>query len=362
MAKKPEETKQQIEASGNANIMPTDNTTPYTGKERIEFGADNNQNVKVTRGGQTFDLSPQEYQAYNKGYGQITEQVNKLRAIGEKERLKSYTDKRLREGATIGQVTEELLNSQIKNSGQQILNSTGVKAGTTEAINKTGSITNADGTTTTPQTDTTKTTTGNGVISSTTSEIKSYLDNPPQQMGLLQKDTGEPTAFKNALIASTLPMGAIADIGFSTAFNTSPSDISTGVSKWVAQSYDFYQSFTKEGKSISQIEAEKTFNKVESDLNQDLMLVANGFKNPSEVRKKITLAEQAIDRLEQATRGANKANLRYMLLDGKDVEAQLIINRQDLQDFKVRLLYAEQEFQNKQREEQLAQAKANYGL
>lgn len=105
----------------------------------------------------------------------------------------------------------------------------------------------------------------------------------------------------------------------------------------VASIYDFVYSLTQGGKGIQQKEAEQTFAKLEGDIIQDLALVQQGLKSPLDVKKKIDLMEDANSRLEQSVKGLNGFNLRYFLTDGADVQANLINNKDNIQDFRNQL-------------------------
>jgi hypothetical protein len=117
--------------------------------------------------------------------------------------------------------------------------------------------------------------------------------------------------------------------------------VGEAVLKPIAQVYDFVQSLFNSGKSINQLEAEKTLTAIRTDMQQDIALVKLGLKTPQDVQVKIQLAEQAISRLESSVKGLGQLNVRYWLLDGKDVEAKLIIERGNIEDFKAQLLMAQ---------------------
>lgn len=127
------------------------------------------------------------------------------------------------------------------------------------------------------------------------------------------------------------------------------------VIKPIAEVYDFLYSLTQGGKSIKQIEAEKTLNSINADMQQDLALVKQGLKDPNELNIKIQVAEDALNRLEASVKGLGKLNLRYWLVDGKDVEKQAIISRDNLRSYRLQLAAAVAEFR-------INQANINYGL
>jgi hypothetical protein len=279
--------------SGSKTISQNPPTPePYKANEFIKFPDKAGGNVSITRLGENFQLTPEEYNAYQGRAGMESEQVKRLKFLGERDRLKQQIDQKLREGSTISQITEELLNN---NANRQIPQ---------QPINQ-----------------------------------KPEAEQQTQEQQTQEQQTPENMNFyKRANIA----LGASPEKA-SASLRETGSNILGGIVKTGAEIYDFVYSLTQGGKSIKQKEAETTFNRIETDMTQDIALVKAGFKDPYEVRKKIKLAKEAINRLEESTAGLGKANLRYWLTDGKDIQAQLLINRQDLIDFENQLLLAEAE-------------------
>jgi len=141
-----------------------------------------------------------------------------------------------------------------------------------------------------------------------------------------------PIAMANTLIDAGKSI-ATGEIGEQTA----------GLFKTGAEIYDFINSLFSEGKSIKQKEAESTLNQVMADLSSDIALVKTGEKNPQIVREKIKMANQALNRLDESVKGLGKLNLRYWLIDGKDVQTKLSNERDNLNDYSELLLRAQAE-------------------
>lgn len=265
----------------------------------VNFNPD--KSVAYTTGGKTFNLSKEEYAGFLTAQGSssakggiMTPQVQNLLNISKREALRAQINRKLQLGGDIQSITNELLAAEATRQG---LNKAEEEAAplTPEQLAPT---------TTEPKDMT------------TLGKINVALGAPPEKASQSLKETG------GRVVEPILKTGA--------------------------KVYDFVYSLTQGGKSISQIEAEKTFNKLEGDLNEDLTLVEAGIQNPDSVQTKIRLARDAIDRLEGSIKGLGKLNFRYWLLDGKDVEAQILINKQNLDDFQRRLDIARQKYEQTQ--------------
>lgn len=105
----------------------------------------------------------------------------------------------------------------------------------------------------------------------------------------------------------------------------------------IGKIYDVVQSVFSGGKGIEQKEAEATFADIKASLAGDLQLVTQGIKDPQEITAKLSRARGANARLQESIKGLNKVNLRYFVLHGADVEAQLIENEELLVDYENQL-------------------------
>lgn len=113
--------------------------------------------------------------------------------------------------------------------------------------------------------------------------------------------------------------------------------------KSTARIIDAAASVFSQKKQIDVIAAEGALNDAMNALNNDIELVRLGQKSDYEVQQDIQQAESFMNNLERTQQGLGKANLRYWITDGKEVEAKIILTKRDLQTFRTRLLIAEQE-------------------
>lgn len=110
----------------------------------------------------------------------------------------------------------------------------------------------------------------------------------------------------------------------------------------IAKIYDFANSIFQGGKSLEQKEAEATLSDLNTDLNNDIALVKEGIKPAHEVRAKVKRAREAIARLENSVKKENAFNLRYRILHGVDVQAEVMKQNEFLLDLERQLAIAEE--------------------
>lgn len=242
----------------------------------VRFNPDNTVDVRIGSG-TSERLSKEEYKTYQGEGGKKTPQIEKLRQLSENETLKQNISTQLKRGATIQEITKNLLLQQ--NQAQQMAQ---VEQNQLQ-----------------PSSDITPTTEDTNVYpeGSIPSKIAKAFGNETPQQKINEK-----------LI--TRPIGKI---------------------------YDFAQSIFSGGKGLEQKEAEKTLSQLDTEINQDLALIKSGLKNPSDVKRKIADARSALVRLDNSVKGLNKYNLRYFVLEGADVRTQILNYQDQLKDYEAML-------------------------
>lgn len=111
----------------------------------------------------------------------------------------------------------------------------------------------------------------------------------------------------------------------------------------VAQGIDLITSGIKLGKSTDVLKAEAAFNDMSAVIDKEIQMVRDGQKSWTEVQKNFEKAADAINRLESTTKGLGLVNVRYWLDHGKEVEAQIIREKEILNVQRQALLTAAEE-------------------
>lgn len=228
-------------------------------------------------GGNTYDLSAKEYQAVlNKGGGLVTPQVESLRETEARERIAADT----RRNVAVADVQKQTLNEQ-----------------------KTGLI-------------------------------PSELQTPIEQ---------QTAAANSRNIEQEQKSGISENVGGFIDEVTKPKlvkDILGGLAKIVSSASsilpDMLQVGTKKTTPITQ--AENTFNELTATISNDIELAKMGLADPNKTLKDINLAIEAISRLEAQTRGLGKANLRYWIDEGKELESSIMNEKSSLEGQRIQIL------------------------
>lgn len=101
-------------------------------------------------------------------------------------------------------------------------------------------------------------------------------------------------------------------------------------------------------------QAEATFNDLNSALGQDVKLVQAGALSLEEAKVNLEKAAQTINRMEESQKKLGKENLRYWTDNGAEVQAQIIIQKEQLAGRRLELLNAAQQAA-------LVNSRLNYG-
>jgi hypothetical protein len=110
-----------------------------------------------------------------------------------------------------------------------------------------------------------------------------------------------------------------------------------------AQIIDAFTSALSARKSAQVTTAEGAMTDAIKAVNSDIENVSKGLGDANRARKNLINFEASINRLETRTKGLGKVNLRYWLGGGKEVEQEVLVNRQLLEDLKIKLIMAEKE-------------------
>lgn len=118
--------------------------------------------------------------------------------------------------------------------------------------------------------------------------------------------------------------------------------LATAVIKPLAQVWDFAQSLFSGGKGVAQKEAEATWADAKANINMNIALIKDGLADPQEVLNMIELSDRINNRLEQSAKSWSGKNLRYFLTDGVDVQTQVILNRNQVAAWRLRVAQEQQ--------------------
>jgi hypothetical protein len=99
---------------------------------------------------------------------------------------------------------------------------------------------------------------------------------------------------------------------------------------------EFLQFGTKKSAIVTQ--AEQTFSNIISGLNQDVSAVSAGTISSADVQRDIDMAISSIAKLEQQAHGLGRANLRYWLDQGREIETQAKYELRALQEVQNKLI------------------------
>lgn len=117
-----------------------------------------------------------------------------------------------------------------------------------------------------------------------------------------------------------------------TSFIQAQAQNTARLAKPIGVIYDVIQSAFNGGRGLEQKEAEATMADIRTSINQDIEGVKLGLKDPSEMKYTLQQAVNANQRLANSVKGLNVINLRYFILQGKDVETQVELNKRFLED------------------------------
>lgn len=115
---------------------------------------------------------------------------------------------------------------------------------------------------------------------------------------------------------------------------------------FIAPSVDFFTTIKDvllSKKPIKVQEAQSSFDSVISELGKQNSLIATGDMEINQALANLDLGAQALNRLEATQKGLGKANLRYWLTDGKEVESMIIQNKLALERARTELLLSAQQ-------------------
>ena len=133
----------------------------------------------------------------------------------------------------------------------------------------------------------------------------------------------------------------------------------TGIGKRMlptaAEIYDSIEKAIGNRKTTRVQASEQAFSDATNTISQDIELVRAGIANYEETKKHLLQAAAAINRLEGTTHGLGKANLRYWISSGKELETSIINEKTILRNQLVDLELAK-------READITSAKQRMGL
>jgi hypothetical protein len=103
------------------------------------------------------------------------------------------------------------------------------------------------------------------------------------------------------------------------------------------------RNFLKTGKSIDADKASEEYGKLTSSIKDDISSLSQGIGDADTIRKNIQQAVIANEALASSTKKAYNKNLAYYKDNGKSIEVEVILNRQELTGLYDKLLVAEQQ-------------------
>lgn len=112
------------------------------------------------------------------------------------------------------------------------------------------------------------------------------------------------------------------------------------------QGADFYvaiRNLLSTKKTVQVSKAEQSFSDAKSIIQTNIDLVALGKADPFKVNADLQRAKNAVSALETENQGVNTVNLRYLLDNGAELQAQIDLEKSDLENLQVQLDQARQQ-------------------
>lgn len=178
---------------------------------------------------------------------------------------------------------------------------------------------------------------------------------------ILAESSKVETSAKDKIAAARAQNGEIGAFGKEGALDVAVQESVLYGSRTTANIYDNLRATITGGETADIKGARASFTQAGAAIESDINLVRQGLLSPSEAMRNFELAVQAQVRLENAAKKKGLNNLRYWVRDGKDLETDILINRQFLEKQRDQLLIAEQQAIVNAQQQRVAEAQRTFG-